>query len=307
MTTVAHTTIFGPVHDNGTFTPASAVPAPPIALSDLAPPDFPTVRRGYAPDAVDAHVELLSESLTALQAALTDSERRRAMAEQHAVAVEEEIRVVRSGVSPTDTGFGARAERMLRLAETEAEQIRATAHRTAAEVTERALSEAERHRHDVRQQLIAERARAEEQAARRAVELKDRENHLEQRLARARAEADAVHTAAERAALAHRQSAEADVEELRRRTADELGRARAQVERELTRLRELQGVARAELTRIAATIRAELPPTSRPSPRPTRRAEAPPVEGPRTAPTREPTGGAADDTTTPYRFATAGR
>ncbi len=307
MTTVAHTTIFGPVHDNGTFTPASAVPAPPAALSDLAPPDFPTVRRGYAPAAVDAHVELLAESLTALRAALTDSERRRAMAEQHAVAVEEEIRVVRSGVSPTDAGFGARAERMLRLAETEAEQIRATAHRTAAEVTERALSEAERHRHDVRQQLIAESARAEEQAARRAAELKDRENHLDQRLVRARAEADAVHSAAERAALAHRQSAEADVEDLRRRTADELGRARAQVERELARLRELQGVARAELTRIAATIRAELPPTSRPSPRPTRRAEAPPVEGPQTGPKREPSGGAADDTTTPYRFATAGR
>src|SRR6185312_12448450 len=70
------------------------------------------------------------------------------------------------------------------------------------------------------------------------------------------------------AALAHRQSAEADVEELRRRTADELGRARAQVERELTRLRELQGVARAELTRIAATIRDE-PPLA--APHPTRR------------------------------------
>ena len=74
------------------------------------------------------------------------------------------------------------------------------------------------------------------------------------------------------------------------------------------RLRELQGVARAELTRIAATIRTELArPTSRPSPRPTRRAEAPPVEGPQTGPKREPPGGAADDTTTPYRFATAGR
>jgi hypothetical protein len=113
--------------------------------------------------------------------------------------------------------------------------------------------------------------------------------------------------ATERAADAHRAGVHAEVEELRRRTADELGRARAQVERELTRLRELQGVARAELTRIAATIRAELSPTSRPSPRPTRRAEAPPVAGPRTAPTREPTGGASDDTTTPYRFATAGR
>ena len=280
MTRVAHATIFGPVHDNGTFTPASAVPALPAVLTDpvdLDPPAFPTVRRGYEPAAVDARFALLAESVTALRAALADSERRRAMAEQHAVAVEEEIRVVRSGTNPADTGFGARAERMLRVAETEAEQVRATAHRTAVEVTERAQSAAERHRHDVRQQLIAERARAEEQAARRAAELKDRENHLEQRLARARAEADAVHTAAERVALAHRQSAEADVEELRRRTADELGRARAQVERELTRLRELQGVARAELTRIAATIRAELPPTSSPSPRPTRRAEAPPV------------------------------
>jgi hypothetical protein len=307
MTTVAHTTIFGPVHDNGTFTPASAVPAPPAALTDLAPPAFPTVRKGYEPAAVDAHVELLTESLSTLQAALADSERRRAMAEQHAVAVEEEIRVVRAGVGPADSGFGARAERMLRLAETEAEQIRATAQRTAAEVTERALSEAERHRHDVRQQLIAESARAEEQAARRAAELQDRENNLDQRLVRARADADAVHTAAERAALAHRQSAEADVEELRRRAADELGRARAQVERELARLRDLQGVARAELARIAATIRAELPPAARPSPRPTRRVEAPPVEGPRSGPTRAASGGASDDTTTPYRLATAGR
>jgi hypothetical protein len=139
MTTIAGTTIFGPVHDNGTFTPASAVPAPPAVLTDPAPPDFATVRKGYEPAAVDAHLALLTESLSALRAALADSERRRTMAEQHAVAVEEEIRVVRSGIAPAvDTGFGARAERMLRLAETEAEQIRGTAHRTAAEVTERA-------------------------------------------------------------------------------------------------------------------------------------------------------------------------
>ena len=110
MTTIASATIFGPVHDNGTFTPASAVPAPPAVLTDLAPPDFPTVRKGYEPAAVDAHLALLTESLSALRAALADSERRRAMAEQHAVAVEEEIRVVRSGHTPTaDTGFGAPA------------------------------------------------------------------------------------------------------------------------------------------------------------------------------------------------------
>ena len=279
MTTVARTTIFGPVHDNGTFTPASAVPAPPADPTDLTQPAFATVRKGYDPAAVDAQFALLAESLAAMRAALTDSERRRAMAEQHAVAVEEEIRVVRSGISPAvETGFGARAERMLRLAETEAEQIRSAARRTAAEVIERARSEAERHRHDVRQRLIAETARAEEQAARRAAELREREDGLRERIAQAQAEADAVRAAAERAADAHRGAAHADVDELRRRTADELGRARALAERELSRLRELQGNARVELTRIAAAIRTELAPGAvgvvRPSPRPAPRTAA---------------------------------
>ena len=308
MTRVAHATIFGPVHDNGTFTPSSAVPDLPAVLTDpvdLDPPAFPTVRRGYEPAAVDARFALLAESVAALRAALAESERRRAMAEQHAVAVEEEIRVVRSGADPADTGFGARAERMLRLAETEAEQIRVTAHRTAVEVTERAQSAAERHRHDVRQQLIAESARAEERAARRASELQERERALDERLDRVRADADAVRVATERAADAHRAGVHAELEELRRRTAEELGRARAQAERELARLRDLQGTARAELARIAAAIRAELPgsvPTARPSPPPPRRSGAPPVGGPRPGPVRV----AASDDTTPHRLAAAG-
>jgi cell division septum initiation protein DivIVA len=288
MTTVAGATIFGPVHDNGTFTPASAVPAPPAVLSDpvdLTAPAFPTVRKGYEPAAVDGHFALFAASVSALRTALADSERRRAMAEQHAVAVEEEIRVVRSGLTPAaDTGFGARAERMLRLAETEAEQIRSTARRTAAEVTERARNEAERHRHDVRQQLIAERARTEQQAHRSTAELQEREDALDDRLAHARAEADALAAAAERAADAHRAAAQADVDELRRRTADELARARALAERELSRLRDLQAGAGVELARIAAAIRTELAPRAtgvvRPSPRPSRRSEAAPAEGP---------------------------
>jgi len=288
MTTVARTTIFGPVHDNGTFTPASAVPAPSAVLSDpidLTQPAFATVRKGYEPAAVDAQFALLAESLAAMRAALAESERRRTMAEQHAVAVEEEIRVVRSGLGPTvETGFGARAERMLRLAETEAEQIRSTAHRTAAEVIERARSEAERHRHDVRQRLIADTARAEEQAARRAAELQEREDVLGERTVHAQAEADAVRVAAERAADAYRAAAHADVDELRRRTADELARARALAERELGRLRELQGNARVELTRIAAAIRTELAPGGagvvRPSPRPAPRTEVEAAEDP---------------------------
>jgi cell division septum initiation protein DivIVA len=261
----------------GTFTPASAVPASSVAWSssdDISQPPFTTVRRGYEPSAVDAHVGHLEDSIEALRSALEESERRRAMAEQHAVAVEEEIRVVRSGMATqpsSDTGFGARAERLLRLAETEAEQIRSTANRTAAEVTERALGDAERHRHEVRQRLITESARAEEYASRRSAELKEREGALSARLTGARAEAEAIRAAAERAADAHRATAKADVDELRNRVARELARARELEERELTRLRELQDATRRELTRLAVTIRAELPQQqARPSPGPGR-------------------------------------
>jgi hypothetical protein len=265
------------VHDNGTFTPASAVSAPPAVSTDpldLTRPPFGTVRRGYDPSAVDAHIARLEEALATLRTALDDSERRRAMAEQHALAVEEEIRVVRSGLVPnSDTGFGARAERMLRLAESEAEQIRAAANRAAAEVTERALTEAERHRHDVRQRLIAESARAAEQAARRGSELQEREDALNQRLAGAHAAAESIRSAAERAAEAHRAAAQADVDELRDRAARDLARARELAERDLARLRDLQGAARLEVARLAAVIRAELAgPAARPSPGPNRRA-----------------------------------
>lgn len=266
------------MHDHGTFTPASAVPAPPVAAdqSDLERPTFPTTRRGYEPSAVDTHLTRLEEHAVALRSALEDSERRRTMAEQHALAVEDEIRAVRGGLigampQTSDTGFGARAERLLRLAETEAEQIRAVAQRSAGEVTQRAAGEAEQHRHDVRQHLIAESARAEEQAARRTAELQDREDVLRVRMERAQAEADAIRSTARQAADAHRSAAQADVAELRNRSAYELKRVRDLEERELRRLRDLQGTARLELTRLASVIRAELPTSiPRPSPGPGR-------------------------------------
>ena len=265
------------MHDNGTFTPASAVSAPPAVSTEsfeLPQPSFATVRKGYDPPAVDGHIARLEEAVAALRSALQDSERRRAMAEQHALGVEEEIRAVRSGLVPTaDTGFGARAERMLRLAENEAEQIRAAAQRSAAEVSERALNEAERHRHEVRQRLIAESARAEEHAARRASELQEREDALRDRISGVKAEADAIRAAAEQAADAHRAAARADVAELRDRAAKDLARARELAERDLARLRDLQETARLEFGRMAAAIRAELGRSAaRPSPGPHRRA-----------------------------------
>jgi hypothetical protein len=266
-----------PGADNSAFTPASAQSASPAAWeAEPSRPAFPTVRRGLDAAAVEAHIARLDASMAELRAALEDSERRRTMAEQHAVAVEEEIRVVRSGLQATpapEAGFGARAERMLRLAETEAEQIRTAANRSAAEVTERSRGEAERHRHDVQQRLIAESSRAEEHARRRADELQERETALRARLSDAHAEAEAIRTAAEHSANTQRQTAQADIDELRGRAVRDLARNREREERELARLRDLQGAARHELTRLVAAIRAELPASAaRPSPGPGRRS-----------------------------------
>ena len=271
-----------PVHDNGTFTPASAVSAPPAVSTDsfeLPQPSFATVRKGYDPPAVDGHIARLEEAVEALHSALQDSERRRAMAEQHALGVEEEIRAVRSGWSRPPTRASARGPNAC-CASPRARPSRSAPPRTAQrrEVTERALNEAERHRHEVRQRLIAESARAEEHAARRASELQEREDALRDRIAGVRAEAEAIRAAAERAADAHRAAARADVAELRDRAAKDLARARELAERDLARLRDLQETARRELGRMAAAIRAELGrAAARPSPGPTGAPRATPV------------------------------
>lgn len=294
MTRRSGTAIFKLVHDHGTFVSSSAVPASSSAASDqpdLVRPDFARARRGYDQSAVDAHLTRLEENAAALRVALEDSERRRGMAEEHALAVEDEIRAVRAGaltapaVAAADTGFGARAERLLRLAETEAEQIRSVAQRSASELTRHAANEAERHQHEVQQRLIAESARAEEQTGRRAAALEDREQALQARIGRAQAEAETIRSAAQQAAEAHRSAAQAEVAELRQRSAYELGRTREREERELARLRDLQATARRELTRLASTIRAELPArVPRPSPGPVRGAG-------RAAAPGDPTGG----------------
>lgn len=227
---------------------------------------FPSARRGYLPAAVDEHLGRLQKSLLDLRAALDESERRRDRAEQHALAVEDEIRVVRAGgtgartsareAAEPEAGFGARAERMLRLAETEAADVRAQSARSANELLDRTRREAEQYRHDAEEQAIAAAGRAEEHAARRTATVQEREDALRDHLAAVRSEADGIRVAALRAAEAHRASAETAARDERERAARDVGRTRAEAVTELSRLHSLRQRAREDLGSLAAALQA---------------------------------------------------
>ena len=304
------------MHDNGTFTPASAVPAPPAVLTDpvdLAPPAFATVRKGYEPAAVDAHLALLAESLSTLRAALADSERRRAMAEQHAVAVEEEIRVVRAGRARPTPASARGPSGCCASPRPRPSRSASTAHRTAAEVTERAQGEAERHRHDVRQQLIAESARSEEQAARRASELQDREGAFvngspacaPRRTRCAWRPSGPPMPTAQAPRPTSRSSAagppRSSAGPARRPSASWPGSAICRASPAPSSPRGDDDPGRAGVAGRPVV------PAARPSPRPTRRIETPAVDGPPPGRARHSDGEPPSDDTTPHRYAAAGR
>ena len=315
MTTVAHTTIFGPVHDNGTFTPASAVPAPPAVLTDpsISPsPLSPTVRRGYEPAAVDAHVALLAES--------ADRAAGRARGQRAPPRDGRAARGRRRGGDPgrpvrasarLDTGFGARAERMLRLAETrgradprDGAPHGRRGHRTGAQRsrTPPPRRPTTAHRRDRARRGTGRPPRGRAAGTRERSWNSAWSGHGRRRTRCA--------SAAERAADAHRRRARRPTSRssAAARPTSSAGPAR-RPSASWRRLRELQGVARAELTRIAAAIRAELRPDEPPlaAPHPTRRPSA--TGGGARRPGRSANPRAARPTTprTPHRFVTAGR
>ncbi|MDT7704463.1 MAG: hypothetical protein QOG20_70, partial [Pseudonocardiales bacterium] len=136
--------------------------------------------RGYERTAVDEVMARTNDQMAQLRRDLAESERRRALAEQHATATEGENRSLRSEQQPApsappEEGFGFRAEKLLRMAEQEAAEVRVHASRESAAIVEKARSEAEKHRHEAEQALISRASMLEQQAAQRAAELQDRE------------------------------------------------------------------------------------------------------------------------------------
>ncbi|MQA16395.1 MAG: hypothetical protein GEV09_20290 [Pseudonocardiaceae bacterium] len=101
---------------------------------------FDTVLRGYAREQVDERLRFLGSELTTAEQAL-------ASARERTAALEGELAEARGElgrrVPDPDVGFGDRVEKILRLAEEEAGEIRQRANDEASSVVERARKDAE--------------------------------------------------------------------------------------------------------------------------------------------------------------------
>ena len=230
-----------------------------VPAEDADRPAFVTVMRGYDRVEVDEYVRETHRANRRLRAELEESKRRGQRAEQHAEEVEKEVRAVRAQLdarptAPAEEGFGIRAERLLRIAEQEAAEIRSAASREAAATLQQSRAEAERARHEAEQALIARSGQFDEQVAQRTADLQKREQNAAEQLEAARSEAEAVEAAARRAADQYRRRMQADAEEIVARARSEAGQIRDHAAVELARLTGVQDNVRAELARLATML-----------------------------------------------------
>ncbi len=221
---------------------------------------FGTVIRGYDRRQVE-------DRITELSTELAESRYTREQAEQRATQAEEELRAAltklkdagpKAGGGEAREGFGFRVEKMLRMAEVEASDIRGKAAREAAALVERARADAESHRHGVEQTLIARAADMDQEAARRQVELKEREQQVVDQLSSARNEAEQVLAAAQHKAQRLGDEADARAADLIGRAEQTASRKQEAAEHELRRLRSLQVGVRNEIARLHRTLAGEL-------------------------------------------------
>ncbi|GAA4870973.1 hypothetical protein ACFQ34_12360 [Pseudonocardia benzenivorans] len=226
-------------------------------------PEFPVAMRGYERRQVDEYVAGLVEKLGRMRTEIAEGQRKLRLATEHAEATERELREARNRpapepAAPTEEGFGFRAEKLLRMAEQEATELRANASREASGIVEKARTEAEQHRHEVEQSLISRASAMEQQAAQRASELQDREQQIADQLAAAREQADELHANAARAAERLRQESEAAAEETRKVAEQAARRREDKANQEVERLTAVQADVRAELSRLAGVLGKEL-------------------------------------------------
>jgi hypothetical protein len=232
------------------------------AVAERAGPAFEVVLRGYDRGAVDAALARRDAADADARAALADAERRLAAAVARAVAAEAQSADLRRAAAAepppaADTGFGSRAEKILRLAEREASEARARAAAESAAVIDAARSAAEAHRHQVEEELIGRVSRAEQTAAQLEAELVEREQQMARKLEADRQEARRVHDAAVSAAEVLRAAAAAEAEEVRLTARSEVERMRELARQDLARLGGLRSDVRSELGRLVRLLEVE--------------------------------------------------
>ena len=223
---------------------------------------FEVLLRGYDRSAVDAYVARQEQAAQTMRTALEEAEQRLAEATGRAGAAEAEVAELRRAAAERipsgETGFGSRAEKLLRLAEREASEARSRAAAESSAIIDAARSAAEAHRHEVEQELIERVTRAEQSAAQMESELLEREQQMARKLEADRDESRRVHDAAARAAEVLRGAAEAEAEEIRLTARAEVEGVREEARRDLARLGGLRSDVRAELGRLVRIIETEV-------------------------------------------------
>lgn len=224
------------------------------------PAGFDAALRGYDRRQVDARVAALTERLAAVEANHRAALETMRAAQERADTLQHELRVAanRVGREPGDRarGFGYHAERILRMAETEAHDVRAAAGREAAELLERVRAEAEAHRHAIEQEAIARQADTDRQASETAAQLRERERRAADELAAAREEAEAVRAAARRDAERIHSDVEAVARDVRTQAERWAEQQQAAAAREVERLTELRSTVHRDLARLAEVLAA---------------------------------------------------
>jgi cell division septum initiation protein DivIVA len=209
---------------------------------------FAVAFRGYDRQQVDERIEDLKGRAGKLRirAEAAEAELNAALSRLKEVAA--------APPAESESGFGVRVEKVLRLAEQEAADVRTKAAKEASEVLERARAEAEAHRHEVEQSLIARVAQLDHEAARRTAALNEREQEIADKLAAAREEADAIRSEAERDAAAEVGRAD---ERAKRLVADAEKAAQQQreaAEREVARLAGIRDEVRSQMADLQQVL-----------------------------------------------------
>jgi cell division septum initiation protein DivIVA len=249
----------------GSATPWSNTPAgaAATATADGDRPPFATALRGYERNQVDDYLAQRDKDVAALRAELADlrAERDRAVAEVDSTGKElRDVRAKSAHLEPAakEDSFGFRAEKLLRIAEQEASEIRSSASRESTNIIEKARTEAEAHRHEVEQTLITRASLLEQQSAKRSAALQEREQQISEQLAAAREQAEQLQANARRVAERLREESEEAAEQTRQRAEADARRRLDDAAKEISRLSGLQSDVRSELAQLAQLITTEL-------------------------------------------------
>ena len=251
---------FGPYSSGRNGKVDAPEPAAPGAGGDDPGVQFDTIVRGYDRRQVDEFVQRQSRTESELQARLATAERRLQDVTAQAAAEIQRLRAQLASAeqSSSSEGFGARAEKLLRLAEAEAVEIRTSASRESSTLIDQARLAAEQRRHESEQVIIARARTLDEENRRRTNELDEREGKIAEQLTAGRAELERLHAETADAAGALRDEALAEAELITERARTEAARTGERARAELDRVAALRADVYAELERLEGVLTREL-------------------------------------------------